>query len=504
MNHSEGILEAIQRVRRAQGLWQQTSLKDRSKRVARFASAVVEHRKALADGVVYPSRSSYLETISAELIPLAETAHWLGIHAGRILKTRKTSRFSTPMWLGSLDSQIQRVPRGVVLILGTWNYPIFLTGSQMLHAIVAGNGVILKPAPGCQEITSKLAQMCVECGIPEDLVQVIGVSVQDGKSAMELGVDHVVMTGSSRSGRRVLEQSIANLCSSTLELSGCDGVIVLPSADLKRVTKLLRFGLRLNGGATCIAPRRILVHESMIGAFTKMLKQELCQPAGQPWGTSMTSASYEQLKPLVEMAIAQGARLLVDWTCDPTTGKTLDYPQPETHWIPSGPVVLENVTPQMDIYGLDIFAPLMTIVPVRDIEQAIDYNERCKYGLCVSVFGEHSQATQIASRIRAGSVILNDLIVPTADPRLPFGGRGESGFGVTRGEEGLLEMTIPRVISSRRGKWLPHSDLPQPRDEQLLDSLLQFAHSGGWAQRFTGLRSLIASFRTKSNQKNEQ
>jgi aldehyde dehydrogenase (NAD+) len=504
MDHSEGILEAIHRVRCAQVLWQETSLKERSKRIARFANAVVEHRKSLAQGILYPSRSSNLETLSAELIPLAETAHWLGINASRILKTRKTSRFSTPMWLGSLDSQIQRVPRGVVLILGTWNYPIFLTGSQMLHALVAGNGVILKPAPGCQEVTSKLAQMCIESGVPEGLVQVIGTSVQDGKSAMELGVDHVVMTGSSQSGRRVLEQSIANLCSSTLELSGSDGVIVLPSADLKRVTKLLRFGLRLNGGATCIAPRRILVHESMVGSFTKLLQQELSQPPGEPWRTSITWASYVQLKPLVQAALSQGARLLLEWQCDPQIVKTLDYPQPQTRWIPSGPVVLENVTPQMGIYGLDIFAPLMTIVPVRDIEQAIEYDALCKYGLCVSIFGEHNQAAEVASGIRAGSVILNDLIVPTADPRLPFGGRGESGFGVTRGEEGLLEMTIPRVISSRRGKWLPHSDLPQRRDEQLLDSLLQFGHSTRWSQRFRGLRGLIASIRTKPNQKNEQ
>lgn len=503
MNHTEGILEAIHRVRRAQFLWQQTSLKDRAERISRFANAVVEHRKALSDEIHYPSRSGYLETISAELIPLAQTAHWLGTCASRILRPRKTSRFSTAMWLGSLDSQIQRVPRGVVLILGTWNYPIFLTGAQLLHALVAGNGVIIKPAPGCEEVTSKLAQMCLECGIPEDLVGVIGSSVQDGKSAMELGVDHVVMTGSSRSGRLVLQQSIANLCSSTLELSGSDGVIVLPSADLERVTKLLRFGLRINGGATCIAPRRILVPESMLGSFIRMLKEELSQPQAEPWSTWITSASYEQLKPLVQTALSQGARMLVDWQCNPEIGKTLDYPQPQTRWIPSGPVVLENVTPQMDLYGLDVFAPLMTIVAVRDIEQAIEYNDRCRYGLCVSIFGKHQQAAQLATRIRAGSVILNDLIVPTADPRLPFGGRGESGFGVTRGEEGLLEMTIPRVISSRRGKWLPHSDLPQPRDEQLLDSLLQFQYSTSWSKRMQGLKKLFASFRSNSNQKNE-
>lgn len=243
--------------------------------------------------------------------------------------------------------------------------------------------------------------------------------------------------------------------------------------------------------------------ESMLGSFIRMLKEELSQPQAEPWSTWITSASYEQLKPLVQTALSQGARMLVDWQCNPEIGKTLDYPQPQTRWIPSGPVVLENVTPQMDLYGLDVFAPLMTIVAVRDIEQAIEYNDRCRYGLCVSIFGKHQQAAQLATRIRAGSVILNDLIVPTADPRLPFGGRGESGFGVTRGEEGLLEMTIPRVISSRRGKWLPHSDLPQPRDEQLLDSLLQFQHSTSWSKRMQGLKKLFASFRSNSNQKNE-
>jgi aldehyde dehydrogenase (NAD+) len=105
----------------------------------------------------------------------------------------------------------------------------------------------------------------------------------------------------------------------------------------------------------------------------------------------------------------------------------------------------------------------------------------------------------MAPEIRAGSVLINDFIVPTADPRLPFGGRGESGYGVTRGPEGLLEMTVPQVISVKRGKWLPHSDLPHAKDEQLLDGLLQFQHGGGWALRINGLKKLLASIRRNSN-----
>lgn len=289
MDICQGTSQAIATARHAQTRWQQVPLKNRAKSIAKFASLVVKHRKALADGILYPTRTGYQETLTAELLPLAETAKWLSENASRVLQSRKTSKLSTPMWLGSLRSRVERVPRGVVLILGTWNYPIFLTGSQLLHALVAGNAVVIKPAPGCEQVTSLLQSMCCECSIPEDLVQVLDSSIQAGVDAMQQGVDHVVMTGSSRSGRKVLEQSIQSLSSTTLELSGSDAVIVLPSADIERVTNLLRFGLRLNGGATCIAPRRVFVLETMLEAFTKLLSNKLAASGQSPQSTSMAS-----------------------------------------------------------------------------------------------------------------------------------------------------------------------------------------------------------------------
>lgn len=499
MNQIEGIQQSISIARIAQHDWRQLPLKKRAKRISRFAACVVQHRQEIAQAIEYPNRTSYLETITAELLPLAETAKWLGANARSILRTRKTSKLKTPMWLGSLISRVQREPRGVVLILGTWNYPIFLTGSQILHAIVAGNGVIIKPAPGCEAVTWKLAQMCYECGIPKDLIQVIDSSIEAGKCAMETGVDHVVMTGSSRSGRHVLEQSISQLSSATLELSGCDSVLVLEDANLERLTKLLRFGLRLNGGATCIAPRRIFVLESMLDQFTALLKDKLTESHAGPWCTSISRPTYEQLKPAVDDALKRGASLMLDWKCDDSRRESVDSGTRGSDWIATGQVVLNQVTPEMLICGIDIFAPLMTILPVKDIDQAIELNNRCKYGLCVSIFGQENRASSLAPRLRAGSVIINDLIVPTADPRLPFGGRGESGFGVTRGDEGLLEMTVPQVITVRRGKWLPHSDLPHPQDEQLLDGLLQFQHGREWTLRIGGLKKLLASIRRNPN-----
>jgi aldehyde dehydrogenase (NAD+) len=134
----------------------------------------------------------------------------------------------------------------------------------------------------------------------------------------------------------------------------------------------------------------------------------------------------------------------------------------------------------------------------ENIEQALRWDHHCPYGLTASVFGGEEKAKRLASRLKVGSVIINDLIVPTADPRLPFGGVRESGFGVTRGVEGLLELTHPKVTSVRRGRWLVHLDTPKPRDSLILEGLLQWLHEGSWSKRMAGLRNIMRAVKTES------
>lgn len=125
------------------------------------------------------------------------------------------------------------------------------------------------------------------------------------------------------------------------------------------------------------------------------------------------------------------------------------------------PLVLDQVRPQHSIASAYLFAPLASIIRVAQIADAESIVNDCPYRLAASVFGPASEAAKLAAKLKVGSVAINDLLVPTADPRLPFGGRGDSGFGVTRGGEGLLAMTVPTVISRRRGRFAPHLD-PQP------------------------------------------
>jgi aldehyde dehydrogenase (NAD+) len=166
-----------------------------------------------------------------------------------------------------------------------------------------------------------------------------------------------------------------------------------------------------------------------------------------------------------------------------------------------GHIVMTDMNTQMQLCSADIFAPLAMIIPVDDWSDALRADSQCPYALTASIFGPTEDALRIVKFISAGFITINDLIVPTADPQLPFGGRGESGFGVTRGSEGLLEMTCPKVVSVRLGTWLPHTKLPEPSDEELLDGLLQFNHANGWIKKWKGLSQTIKAAMSQQKKK---
>lgn len=493
----------------AQLSWSQTKVTVRTSVLNKLRSLLVQHRFELADAIATPSRQDYRETVTSELLPLADTARWLHRKAKRILAPRYADAGGSPMWLGRLRSTVHRVPCGLVLIIGTWNYPLFLTGAQVLHALAAGNAAVLKPAPGAERVTNLLIDLLVQAGLPADLVVVLDSSVQSAKLAVEIGVDKVVMTGSSQSGRAVLKQLAETLTPSVMELSGCDAVYVLPGADIHRVCDLLLFGLTLNGGATCMAPRRVFVPKKSSEVFHRLLAQRLSSKRQSNWTARVSKRTYEKMLLGVEDAIQKGAKVFSQGGSNAVPLGSNAFNQMsdsgeneissgEEDMVDCGHLVLTNVNATMPICSMDLFAPLIMIVPVDDWSDALRADSRCPYALTVSVFGPREDALRIVKFISAGFISINDLIVPTADPQLPFGGRGESGFGVTRGNEGLLEMTFPKVVSSRIGSWLPHAKPAELSDDQLLDGLLQFSHHATFLGR---IRGLIQTVRTAISQR---
>jgi acyl-CoA reductase-like NAD-dependent aldehyde dehydrogenase len=184
------------------------------------------------------------------------------------------------------------------------------------------------------------------------------------------------------------------------------------------------------------------------------------------------------VRPLLEDALARGAHLIAGEIAEDGTVVT--------------PVVLGGVAPSSIILREDIFAPVLAIVTVVDDHEAILRANDCPFALAGSIFSrDESAAHALAERISAGVVSINDLILPAADARTPFGGRGRSGFGVTQGAEGLLELTTPKVITVSRAKFRPAFDAPQPGDEQMFQSYLQLTHGRGFTVRRHALVALL-------------
>ena len=477
----------VRRARRAQETWAARSLDDKLAVVRRFRRHLADAPAPWLEALGRGGTRSQAESLSAELIPLADACRFLERRAKGILGSRRLGAPGRPLWLAGTKARVHREPLGLVLVIGAANYPLLLPGVQVLQAIVAGNGVLLKPGRGGGYAAQLLVSELRRAGLDEDLVTVLGEAPEAAAEAISIGVDKVLLTGSAVTGRRVMAQLAEQLTPSTMELSGCDPIFVRDDADLDLVADAVRFGLTLNDGATCIAPRRLYVGRGRADRLESALARALEGSAVVHLETPVLARARD----LVRQALAGGARVVVG---SEPNGKGFR------------PTVLADVPDGAEVLRSDLFAPLLSVVRVGGDEEALAHHARCPYALGASVFGASAGTRAFADRVRAGIVVVNDLIVPTADPRVPFGGRGNSGFGVTRGAEGLLDLTAPKVVTERLGAGHPHFEKPVGGEERLFRGYLKAAHGSGWRQRLVALADAGRSarqMRRKSRSKEE-
>lgn len=463
--------EVVAATRAAAEGWARTSLRERLHIVSNVRRRLAAEVEIVLGSL--PNGRDGREGLVAEVLPLADACRFLERKGRRLLGPSRTSILLRPLWLFGVSAQIRREPFGIVLIVAPSNYPLLLPGVQLLQALVAGNGVVVKPAPGCTAPMALIAEWLEDAGLPKGVVGLLGESSSAVAEALDARVDKVVLTGSAGTGRAVAALCAERLVPSTMELSGNDAVFVLPGADCGLVARALDFGLRFNGSATCIAPRRVFVARAQAAELEARLAPLLCHI--EP--VTPDARTLSRVRELYADAVAKGARPLTP------------LPAPGTPDL--GPVVVCDARADLALLREELFAPVLSIVPVRDMDEALEVAQSSPYALGASVFGPERAAMELAARVDAGSVTVNDLIVPTADPRLPFGGRRQSGWGVTRGAEGLLEMTQIKTVSVRRYGPRPHLAPPRPDDEPLLVAFFRALH-GAARIRLGALADLAA------------
>jgi acyl-CoA reductase-like NAD-dependent aldehyde dehydrogenase len=473
-------------MRSAQVAWGRAPIRRRLRVVKNVRHALAERADELARAVGRLDRRAPADTLGSEVLPLAEACRFLERNAERILGPRRLRPRPAPPPVGSTSLEIRREAFGVVLVIGPSNFPLLLPGVQAIQALAAGNAVLVKPGRDSRRPAELLGRILEEAGLPEDLYVVLGEGVAAATDAIEAGVDRVVLTGSADTGRAVLEQLAPRLVPATMELSGCDAMFVLPDADLELVEGALAFGLRLNGGATCIAPRRILVWRGVDSDLEDRLAHAVaCLP-----DVPVEAPVAELARELIEDALDGGARVLAG---GPPEGERMQ------------PLLLAARSPDVELMRSDVFAPVACLVRVADEEEALRVDGLCPYALGASIFGGRRRALQLARRVNAGAVTVNDVIAPTADSRVPFGGRDRSGYGVTRGAEGLLEMTRVKAITATRPGWRPHYAESDRATEHLIRSLLLMRHGGSLRKRLAAfLRHLPAALQRFIHRNDEE
>ena len=414
------------------------------------------------------------DTLVTELLPLLDACRFLEDDAAEILQTRILGSNGRPQWLRGVEAEVRRDPLGHILVIGPSNFPLFLPGVQALQALAAGNSVTWKPGTGGRSVAHLFASALEEAGLPEGLLTITDDTIDAAYVALAQSPDKVIFTGSAEAGKDILFKLAESATPAVMELSGVDAVIVLPGADLARAAKAVAFGLRLNGAAVCMSPRRLLALGDTMRALLPHLERELETIPG----IGLTPRTAAALETLLAQAVDRGATLR--GTFDPTQQK---------------PLLIASALPTMAVTSADLFAPILSLITVSTVPKFPDVYAECPHALTVSIFGAEREALSLAVKLRAGAVLINDLIVPTADPRIPFGGRGASGYGVTRGAEGLLEMTAAKTVLIRRNRSTRHYLPTGPQHLPLFSGMIRATHGRTWMQRLTGLRQMIAAGR---------
>ncbi len=482
MSYAASADEVVSRMRAAQADWSAMPLRLRLRCLRRFRGLLAAHADEVTDSV---RRRPKAQTLAGEIMPLLDACRFIEREALAVLATRRPRARGFPA-PGRVHVTIEREPLGVVLIIAPGNYGLMLAAVQALQALAAGNAVIIKPAPGAQAALAQFAALLVHGGVPGDVICVVDESLDTARAFVDSAVDHVVFTGSNQAGRNVLARAYAGLKPAALELSGWDPCIVLDDADPDLVAAAIAFALRFNRGQTCVAPRRVLVSAGLRAKLEQRLVARLADSKEAVFDAEVGSRAAGT----IAEAITRGARLVAGRIGDGTASASMSLAASSAV---RGPVVLAGVSEDMSVWNTEVFGPLVMIAEYQDLNAAIAMANRSEYALGASVFGSRHTALAVARRLQAGLVTVNDVIFPLADPQVPLAPRGASGFGVTRGAEGLVAMTRPKVFTRpRAARALRRAyDLEPPA--AVLLAYARLTHGAGIAMRLRALKDLLSA-----------
>ena len=418
--------------------WARASFEERAGLLRRAASLLRERSDALAR-LMAEEMGKPLAQGRTEVEKCADACEFFAQHAAVLLRDEP----ALPARPGARELVTFR-PLGVVLAIMPWNFPLWQVVRCAAPTLMAGNGLVLKHAENVQGCGRALATLFRDAGALPGLFVDVPIGVERVPALIhDRRIAAVTLTGSTRAGRAVAEVAGAALKKCVLELGGSDPYLVLADADLELAARSCVASRLINGGQSCIAAKRFIAIDSVRAEFTERVVEEMrAKSVGDPrenvdLGPLARADLRAALHAQVRRSVERGARCLLGGELP--SGRGFFYP----------PTVLADVAPGMPAYEEELFGPAAAILAARDERHAVALANDTSYGLGAAVFTRDvERGLELAKReLQAGSVFVNDFV--RSDPRLPFGGIKDSGFGRELASFGLREFVNVMTVVAR-------------------------------------------------------
>jgi acyl-CoA reductase-like NAD-dependent aldehyde dehydrogenase len=465
------VAAVVAGVAQVQPFWAQLTLRDRARYLERAAQLLIDESDEIRDLIAAEQGKPRNEAFAMEVLPTIDALHWIAGEGRRLLADE-----SVPMpqlFLKTKQTAFTYEPLGVIGVISPWNYPWSIPFGEVALALMAGNGVVLKPASLTPLVGARIARVFERAGVPEALIRVVH-GPGTGAAVVASDVGKVFFTGSVQTGRGVGEECARRLKGSVLELGGKDPMIVLGDANLEHAVAGALWGGFANAGQTCSGIERVYVMREVADRFiAAVVAGARALRVGDPmsWDTEIgpmvSREQFQIVRELVDDAVAAGATLHCGGPvpAPPAPGLSGDF---------YAPAVLTGVTHDMRMMREEIFGPVLPIITVDSEDEALALANHSVFGLGASVWtSDRGKGERIARELQSGMVWINDHMFSHGACQCSWGGVKESGLGRTHSKFGLYECVNVKLRvwepSAIRNPWW------HPYDETMGQALRQTA-----------------------------